>query len=64
MKPVFIGSIILTIIAAGMFPGIVVFLIASILTFVNFVLWITTAPAEEDVWSDAWLDELEGEDGA
>ena len=64
MKPVFIGSIILTIISAGMFPGIVVFLIASILTFVNFVLWITTAPAEEDVWSDAWLDELEGEDGA
>lgn len=64
MKPVLIGSIILTIISAGMFPGIVVFLIAAILTFVNFVLWITTAPAEEDLWADKFIDAMEGEDGA
>lgn len=66
MKALFIGSILFTIISAGLMPGLVVFLIACILTFVNFVVWITCAPREEDLWSvpEQFRNAVEPEDGA
>lgn len=63
MKQLFIGSIILTIISAGMFSGWMVVSIALILTSLNMFVWIATAPREEDVWPKI-ADEFEAEDGA
>ena len=67
MKQLLIGSIIFTIISAGMVPGWGVVAIALILTSLNMFVWIATAPKEEDVWPkfiDKMKEEFDAEDCA
>ena len=67
MAPLFVGSIILSLISAGLFPPVVTTLIVAILAFINIVVWIVTAPAEEDLYPglyDKVITAFEAEDGA
>lgn len=67
MKALLIGSILSTIISAGMLDGVGVLAVGLILASLNIVVWIKTAPKEEDVWPqfvDSIKDGLEAEDGA
>ena len=67
MAPLFVGSIILSLISAGMFNPIVTTLIVAILAFINIVVWIVTAPNEDELYPglyDKVIAEFEPEDAA